>query len=52
MLREVGVKLEVVIKCDASATVGIVMGRGLGKLRHIDLTQLWLQERLFKGTYE
>ena len=48
MLQEIGIKLELVIKCDASAAVGIVMRRGLGKLRHIDLTQLWLQEKLLK----
>ena len=46
LLQEIGVKLDVVIKCDASAAVGIVVRRGLGKLRHIDLTQLWLQEKV------
>ena len=25
------------------------MRRGLGKLRHIDLTQLWLQEKVAQG---
>ena len=49
MLQEIGVKLDIVIKCDASAAVGIVMRRGLGKLRHIDLTQLWLQEKVAQG---
>ena len=49
MLKEIGVNLQIVIKCDASVAVGIVMRRGLGKLRHIDLTQLWLQEKVVHG---
>ena len=41
-----GVHLDLVLKCDASAAVGIVMRRGLGKVRHIDLSQLWLQDKV------
>ena len=41
--------MQIVIKCDASAAVGIAMRRGLGKLRHIDLTQLWIQEKVAQG---
>ena len=48
MLREMGVELNLVIKCDASAAVGIVMRRGLGRFRHIDLSQLWIQENVAK----
>ena len=48
MLREIGIDLGIVLKCDASAAVGIVMRRGLGKVRHIDLSQLWLQEKVFR----
>ena len=49
MLGELGVKLGLRLKCDASAAVGIVMRRGLGKVRHIDLSQLWLQEKVASG---
>ena len=49
MLQELGVSLEIKLRCDAGAAVGIVMRRGLGKLRHIDVTQLWLQEKVASG---
>ena len=39
-------------KCDASAAVGIVKRRGLGRIRHIDVTQLWLQEKVAEGVIE
>ena len=42
-------KLHVRLKCDASAAVGFVMRRGLGKVRHIEVTQLWLQEKVAEG---
>ena len=50
MLREIGITIGLVLKCDASAAVGIVMRRGLGKVRHIDLSQLWLQEKVAQGS--
>ena len=40
------------LKCDASAAVGIVKRRGLGRIRHIDVTQLWLQEKVAEGVIE
>ena len=49
MLREFGVQLEITLKCDASAAVGTVKRKGLGKVRHIDVTQLWLQEKVAHG---
>ena len=47
-----GVKVKLTLKCDASAAVGIVKRRGLGRIRHIDVTQLWLQEKVSEGTIE
>ena len=49
MLQEFGVKVPITIRSDASAAIGIVMRRGLGKVRHIDVTQLWLQEKTSSG---
>ena len=46
LLQEIGVSVKLQLKCDASAAVGIVKRRGLGKIRHIDVTQLWLQEKV------
>ena len=52
MMGELGVNVELVLKCDASAAVGIVKRRGLGRVRHIDVTQLWLQEKVSEGIIE
>ena len=49
MIGELGEKLGIELKCDASAAVGMVMRRGLGRVRHIDVTQLWLQEKAASG---
>ena len=46
MLKEIGISVELELKCDASAAVGMVKRRGLGKVRHIDVSQLWLQEKV------
>ena len=34
---------------DASAAVGIACRRGLGKVRHIELDQLWVQSQVARG---
>ena len=34
---------------DASAALGIAMRRGVGKVRHIEVHQLWLQDRIGRG---
>ena len=46
MLEDFGVKCNVVIKTDSSAAKGISSRRGLGKIRHIELCELWLQEKV------
>ena len=37
---------------DASAAIGIASRIGLGKVRHIDVTQLWLQEKVSEKKIE
>ena len=37
------------IKSDASAAIGICNRIGLGKVRHIEVNQLWLQEKVTQG---
>ena len=49
MMQELGIQVPIKLRSDASAAVGIVMRRGLGKVRHIDVTQLWLQEKVSSG---
>ena len=37
------------IEVDASAANGIAMRKGLGKVRHIDVNLLWLQDKVREG---
>ncbi len=48
ILRDIGVYVGVNICTDASAAKGIASRRGLGKVRHIDVSQLWIQDKVFK----
>ena len=47
--KDMSVSFEIRRKTDASAAKGIASRRGLGKVRHIDVSQLWLQDRVNKG---
>ena len=49
MLLDLGVQVGICIRTDASAAVGIACRRGLGKVRHIELDQLWLQSQVARG---
>ena len=44
--RDLGLELSLKVLTDAAAAIGIVRRRGLGKVRHLDVTDLWLQERV------
>ena len=46
----IGVKLQVLT--DSSAAKGIASRRGLGKVRHIEVNQLWVQEKVAIGAIE
>ena len=37
------------LKTDASAARGVIMRQGVGKIRHLHIKQLWLQERVREG---
>ena len=49
LFDDLGIKLDVEIFTDASAAKGIAHRRGLGKLRHIAVHFLWVQERVACG---
>ena len=51
ILEDLGVHLSepIEIKTDASAAIGIACRVGVGKIRHIEVNQLWLQHRIAKG---
>ena len=40
------------IKSDASAAIGIANRIGIGKVRHIEVNQLWLQDKVSKKEFE
>ena len=49
MLQDLGVTVGVKLHIDASAAIGIAMRRGMGKVRHLELNQLWLQDQVARG---
>ena len=42
-------EVRVKIKTDASAAKGIASRRGAGKVRHIEVSQLWIQQEVATG---
>ena len=46
VLRDFEVEVKLTLKSDASAAIAIASRRGLGKVRHIEVCQLWLQEKV------
>ena len=49
MCKDIGIEFGIRINTDATAAKGISMRVGLGKLRHIDINQLWVQEKVKAG---
>ena len=49
LMGELGVDLKVTVHADASAAIGIAQRRGVGKVGHIEVHQLWLQDRVSRG---
>ena len=48
LLADFGVAVRASLVLDASAALGILQRRGVGKLRHLDVGALWLQEKAFQ----
>ena len=46
LMKDLGCQMRVRASTDSSAALGISKRRGLGKVRHIELNQLWLQEKV------
>ena len=49
MYREFGIKLGISVRSDSKGAIGIAKRRGLGKVRHIDVHQLWIQQKVSDG---
>ena len=45
-MAEMGWKLPIVVHSDATAAIGIARRKGLGKIRHLDVMDLWLQDKV------
>ena len=46
MIEEFGKVCKVMVHVDASAAIGIAQRKGLGKIRHLDVQSLWIQDAL------
>lgn len=46
LLKDLGWKVELKIWSDATAAIGIARRKGLGKIRHLDTTDLCLQDKI------
>ena len=45
-------QVKIRLRSDATAAIGIARRRGLGKLRHLDVEDLWCQEKVRDKTIE
>ena len=50
--RDLGFTIAIKVHTDATAALGICRRRGLGKIRHLDVTDLWCQEKVREGAVE
>ena len=46
MLRDFGIEVAIRVNTDASAANGMANRKGLGKVRHMAVNQLWIQDRV------
>ena len=49
LMGELGIGADVELRTDSSAGKGIAGRRGLGKVKHLSIVYLWLQEKVEKG---
>ena len=49
MVADLGIDVKVVLRSDSVAALGIGGRQGLGKLRHLETSYLWLQDILAQG---
>ena len=48
-LKDFGIDIEIDLEIDAKATIGIVSRQGLGRLKHVEVHDLWIQEAIKRG---
>ena len=52
LAKDLGIVLRIEILTDATAAIGICRRRGLGKIRHLHVSDLWVQDRLKTGDFK
>lgn len=50
MCQDLGWKVSVEVRADATAPIGMASRRGTGKVRHLDVSHLWIQRKSGKVT--
>ena len=50
-LKELGMHFDLEVRSDAAAAIGICKRRGLGKVRHLAVADLWVQDHLRSGDF-
>ena len=50
--RDLGYHYDLRVHTDETAAIGIARRRGMGKIRHLDTTDLWVQEKIRTGRVE
>ena len=50
--RDLGYDYQLKVHSDATAAIGIARRRGMGRIRHLDTTDLWVQEVVRSGRVE
>ena len=51
LAHDLGISLDLEVLTDATAAIGICRRRGLGKIRHLHVADLWVQDRLRKKDF-
>ena len=51
LAKDFGINTSLSVKTDSSAEVGICRRTGIGRVRHLAVGQLWVQERLRNGDF-
>lgn len=52
MANDLGIRVTLHLRTGASATIGIRRRNDLGKTRHIDVSDLWIQDKLRSGAFK
>ena len=52
LLADLGIEARMAVRSDATAAIGIVSRLGLGKVRHLAVSDLWVQQTARSGAVE